>query len=72
MIAEDSEVLDSATHVPGLYQSPLEQDLETFSSRITSSKIRSESDLEVLQNNFEEAAVVSSAVLPCFWSYAVV
>ena len=48
------KVLDLATQAPGLYRYPLGLDLEILFFSITSPKIRSGSDLEDLQNSFED------------------
>ena len=48
------KILDLAMQVPGLYRYPLRLDLEILFFSIMSPKIRSESDLEDLQNSFED------------------
>ena len=48
------KVLDLATQVSGLYRYPLGLDLEILFFSITPPKIRSGSDLEDLQNSFED------------------
>ena len=63
------EVLDVAIQLPGLYRYPLRLDLEILFFSIMPPKIRSRSDLEDLQNSFEDEQSSFAAAQPsCFWS----
>ncbi|EHA8587198.1 hypothetical protein COCNU_scaffold001568G000010 [Cocos nucifera] len=56
-----------AMQAPGLYRYPLRLDLEILFFSITPPKIRSESDLEDLQNSFEDEQSSFVAAQPSYF-----